>query len=193
MRPETVGSSEHLELAKRLAEESITLVRNDDSLIPLRVEAGQRILSLESEPVNVTPADTTALYPPQLAGALRVRHADVTEVVYPHHPEPSDISAVLEKARDHDLVVLGTVTATPGQVDLAHALLELGKPLVTVALRTPFDLAAYPGSATHVCTYSPHRPSLDALTSALFGDIPFQGHLPVAIPGLYSRGHGIAT
>ena len=86
------------------------------------------------------------------------------------------------------LSILGTVTATPGQVDLAHALLELGKPIVTVALRTPFDLAAYPGSATHVCTYSPHRPSLDALTSALFGDIPFQGHLPVAIPGLYPRG-----
>jgi beta-N-acetylhexosaminidase len=193
MQPDIVGSPDHLELAKRLAQESITLVRNDDSLIPLGVEAGRRILSLEPEPVNVTPADTTALYPPQLASALRVRHPDVTEVVYPHHPAPSDISAVLEKARDHELVVLGTVTATPGQVDLAHALLELGKPMVTVALRTPFDLAAYPGSANHVCTYSAHRPSLNALTSALFGDIPFQGHLPVAIPGLYSRGHGIAT
>jgi beta-N-acetylhexosaminidase len=100
---------------------------------------------------------------------------------------------VLEKAKDHDLVVLGTVNATPGQVDLAHALLGLGKPMVTVALRTPFDLAAYPGSASHVCTYSAHRPSLEALTSALFGDIPFQGHLPAAIPGLYPRGHGTET
>jgi len=193
MQPEIVSSPDHLELAKRLAEESITLVRNDDSLIPLRVEAGHRILSLEPEPVNVTPADTTAMYPSHLAGALRVRHPDVTEVVYPHHPEPSDISAVLEKAKDHDLVVLGTVNATPGQVDLAHALLGLGKPMVTVALRTPFDLAAYPGSASHVCTYSAHRPSLEALTSALFGDIPFQGHLPAAIPGLYPRGHGTET
>jgi len=190
--PEIVGSPDHLELAKRLAEESITLVRND-SLIPLRVEAGHRILSLEPEPVNVTPADTTALYPPQLAAALQARHAEVSEVVYSHHPERSEISAVVDKAKDHDLIILGTVTATPGQVELAAALLGLGKPLVTVALRTPFDLSAYPGSATHVCTYSSHRPSLDALTSALFGDIPFNGHLPAAIPGLYPHGHGLDT
>ena len=190
---EIVGSSEHLHLARRLAQESVTLVRNDDSLIPLRVEPGRRILTLEPEPVNVTPADTTALYPPQLAAALRARHPDVTDVVYSHHPERSEIAAVVEKARDHDLIILGTVTATPGQVDLASALIQLGKPLVTVALRTPFDLAAYPASATHVCTYGSHRRSLDALTSALFGDISFQGHLPAAIPGLYPRGHGIET
>ena len=193
MRPEIVGSPDHLELAKRLAEESVTLVRNDDSLIPLGVEPGQRILSLEPEPVNVTPADTTALYAPQLAAALRARYPDVTDVVYPHHPERSEIAAIVEKARDHDLIILGTVTATPGQVDLALALLQLGKALVTVALRTPFDLSAYPSSATHICTYSSHRPSLDALTSALFGDIPFKGHLPAAIPGLYPHGHGIET
>jgi beta-N-acetylhexosaminidase len=193
MRPETVGSPDHLEMARRLAQESITLVRNDDSLIPLQAEPGRRILALEPEPVNVTPADTTALYPPQLAAALRSRHPDVTDVVYSHHPERSEIAAVVEKARDHDLIILGTVTATPGQVDLVSALLQLGKPMVTVALRTPFDLAAYPSSATHVCTYSAHRPSLDAFTSALFGDIPFKGHLPAAIPGLYPHGHGIAT
>ncbi|HYJ25298.1 MAG TPA: glycoside hydrolase family 3 N-terminal domain-containing protein [Acidimicrobiia bacterium] len=193
IRPELVGSPSHLELAKRLAEESITLVRDDASLIPLRSEPGLRILALEPEPFNVTPADTTALYSPQLAEALRARHPDVTEVVYPHRPEGSDISAVVEKAEDRDLIILGTVTATPGQVDLANVLLELGKPLITVALRTPFDLASYPGSKTHVCTYSSHRPSLDTLTFALFGDISFQGHLPAAIPGLYPRGHGIGT
>jgi beta-N-acetylhexosaminidase len=193
MRPDIVGSLDHLQLAKRLAQESITLVRNDDSLIPLRSEPSLRILSLEPEPVNVTPADTTALYPPRLAAALRVRYDDVTEVVYPHRPERSDISAVVEEADDHDLIILGTVTATAGQTDLTNALLESGKPLITVALRTPFDLATYPGSRTHVCTYSSHGPSLDALTSALFGDNPFEGHLPAAIPGLYPRGHGIET
>jgi beta-N-acetylhexosaminidase len=193
IRPELVGSGAHRQLAKRLAEESITLVRNDDSLVPLRPEAGQDLLCLEPEPVNVTPADTTALYPPQFASALRARHPRVTEIVYPHDPKPSDIAAVVEHAKDHDAIVLGTVTATRGQVDLADALLGLGKPLITVALRTPFDLSLYPASATHACTYGAHRPSLDALTSALFGDIPFRGHLPVAIPGLYPRGHGIET
>ncbi|HEU5112424.1 MAG TPA: glycoside hydrolase family 3 N-terminal domain-containing protein, partial [Acidimicrobiia bacterium] len=193
IRPERVGSAGHRQLAMRLAEASITLVRNDDSLIPLRPEAGQRLLCLEPEPVNVTPADTTALYPPQLASALSARHPGVTATVYPHNPTPSDIAAVVAQAKDHDVIVLGTVTATSGQIDLAQTLLGLGKPMVTLALRTPFDLGTYPGSSTHACTYGAHRPSLDALTAALFGHIPFRGHLPVAIPGLHERGHGIET
>ena len=97
----------------------------------------------------------------------------MTGTVYPHNPKPTDIAAIVEQAKDHDVIVLGTVTATHGQVDLAQTLLRLGKPMVTLALRTPFDLAAYPRSATHA--HGSHRPSLDALTSALFGDIPFRG------------------
>ncbi len=193
IRPETVGSADHLELAGRLAEASVTLVRNDDGIIPIRLDAGQRIFSLEPEPVNVTPADTTSLYPPRLAAALRTRHPDVTEAVYPHHPGPNDIESVVNTARDHDLVVVGTVGATPGQAKLVDVLLATGTPVVTIALRTPYDVAAYPASTTHVCTYNAHTPSLEALASALFGAAPFRGHLPAAIPGLHPRGHGITS
>jgi beta-N-acetylhexosaminidase len=87
--------------------------------------------------------------------------------------------------------VVATVNATPGQARLVEALLAIGKPVVTVALRTPYDLAAYPRASTHLCTYSGHLPSLQALAAALFGEIPLVGHLPVAIPGLYPSGHGL--
>jgi beta-N-acetylhexosaminidase len=62
---------------------------------------------------------------------------------------------------------------------------------VTVALRTPFDLAAYPSSATHVCSYGVLEPSCEAAAAALFGERPFRGRLPVPIPGLYPVGHGL--
>ena len=56
--------------------------------------------------------------------------------------------------------------------------------VVTVALRTPWDLAAYPRAGTHVATYSILRDSMDALAAALFGDAgspqaAFPGRLPV--------------
>ena len=66
------------------------------------------------------------------------------------------------------------------------ALLATGRPVVTVALRTPWDLAAYPEAGTHVCTYSILPESMAALAAALFGrtepgtQAPFPGHLPVA-------------
>lgn len=192
LSPEIVGGEAQHTLARRLAEHSVTLVRDDDGVLPLR-DPGARILALEPLPSNVTPADTTALYGPQLAAALRSRHAAVTEIVYPHSPAASDIDSAVSSVEGHDVVVVGTVNAAPGQPELVAALLATGKPVITVALRTPYDLAAYPGSATHVCTYSGHRPSLDAFTAALFGDKPFRGRLPAAIPGLFQRGHGIKT
>ena len=66
-------------------------------------------------------------------------------------------------------------------------------PTVTVALRTPHDLATYPLARTHACTYSVVEPSMESLADALWGAIPFRGRLPGAIPGLYARGHGIQT
>ena len=66
-----------------------------------------------------------------------------------------------------------------------------GTPTVTVAMRTPYDLAAYPGAGTHLCSYAIVPASVGAVADALFGRQPLGGRLPVAIPGLYPRGHGM--
>ncbi len=34
-------------------------------------------------------------------------------------------------------------------------------------------------------------PSMEALAAALLGEAPFAGRLPVAITGLFPRGHGL--
>ena len=47
-----------------------------------------------------------------------------------------------------------------------------GTPTVTVAMRTPYDLAAYPGSATHLCSYAIVPCSVVAVADALFGRAP---------------------
>jgi beta-N-acetylhexosaminidase len=79
-------------------------------------------------------------------------------------------------------VVVGTIAASsdPAQARLVEALLDTGRPVVTVALRTPWDLAAYPRARTHVAAYGILQPTLAALAAAMTGAIPFQGRLPVA-------------
>jgi beta-N-acetylhexosaminidase len=79
----------------------------------------------------------------------------------------------------------------PEQAALVNQLLALNVPAVTIALRTPYDLAAYPQSQTHLCTYSIHEPSMAAVTAVLWGKTPATGQLPVTIPGLYDFGHGL--
>ena len=91
------------------------------------------------------------------------------------------------------MVVVGTIAAEPGsaQADLVDALLATGRPVVTAALRTPWDLLAYPDAGTHLCTYSVLPDSLEALASALVGRLEPSGKLPVPLGDLYPVGHGL--
>ena len=72
-----------------------------------------------------------------------------------------------------------------------NELLATGVPTVAVALRTPYDLVAYPAAATYACTYGLRRPMMEALANALFGKAPFGGKLPVTIADHYDAGHGL--
>lgn len=63
-------------------------------------------------------------------------------------------------------------------------LLKLDKPVINIALRLPYDLAAFPQASTYVCTYSILEPSMRAVAKAVFGHSEMTGRLPVSIPGL---------
>lgn len=187
-----VGSPGHRALAAELAARSITLLR-DDGRLPLRLDPGARVVAVMPAPTDQTPADTSSTVEPGLATALRRHHPKVDEVVVAHAPSPDEIRATREVAVRSDLVVVGTTAALlePSQAELVAALLETGVPVVTVALRTPFDLTAYPASTIHVSTYGILGPSLDALADALFGAAGFRGRLPAAVPGIHPTSHGI--
>jgi beta-N-acetylhexosaminidase len=117
----------------------------------------------------------------------------VEEILLPAAPGSADIAGLGHRLATFDLVVVGTFSAhlQPAQTALAEQVLATGKPTVTVALRTPWDLLAYPSAPTHICSYGILPPSMEALAGALLGESPFVGRLPVDIAGLYPRGHGL--
>lgn len=182
---EVVGSADHRQLASELAARSLTLVRDDARVLPLRPAAGARIAAIMPAPRDLTPADTSSYVTPGLAAALRAFHPAVDEVITSHPPTTAEIAAIRDRAAAGawGAVVVGTLSATPGsaQAALVETLLATGLPVVTVALRTPWDLAAYPGAGTHVATYSILPESMNALAAALFGRAAFHGRLPVRL------------
>jgi len=190
---DVVGCADHQALALSVATQAITLVRDDAGLLPLRLPTEARIAAVLPQPQDLTPADTSSYEHPSLGAALQNYHPLVTEYITGHSPTEDEITAVRQQAANSDLIVLGTISASlnPHQQSLAHALLGLDVPVITVALRTPYDLAFYPESQTHLCTYSIQQQALDALTAALWGEVPIGGRLPTAIATLYPAGHGI--
>jgi len=187
-----VGSDEHLALAARVASRSITLVRDDQGMLPLRPGPSERILVIQPDPTELTPADTSSFERARLADAIAVHHGAVDGLIVDQQPGSTDIAAARDAARRADAVIVGTVSASmePAQADLVNAILDIGTPTITVALRTPYDLTVYETAQTHLCTYSIKGPSLTALAAVLFGEAEAPGLLPVPLGDLYPRGHG---
>lgn len=190
-----VGSKEHTDLAGEAAQRSVTLVRNDAGLLPLRLEQSTRIAAIMPTPIDLTPADTSSLVKPGLAAALRNHHGNVDEFVVGHPPSDADIAAMRSRAADYDVLVVGTISAAldPQQATLVNQLIDSGVPTVTIAMRTPYDLNVYDNATTYVCSYGLRQQSLDATAAALFGATPFVGRLPVTVSDQYPLGHGLDT
>jgi beta-N-acetylhexosaminidase len=182
---EVVGCREHLDLAYEVAARSITLVRDRQGYLPLDLRPEARVLAVVPRPADLTPADTSSYERVDLAGALRRYHPNVEQVDISLNPAEEESAAVLEQAAGYDLVIIATIGALAfaGQAALVRSLLERGERVIAVALRLPYDIAAYLGAPAYVCTYSLQPPSLAALSDALFGKIPFQGRLPVSVTG----------
>jgi len=181
---EVVGCAEHRALADELARRSITLIRDRDGLLPVRLASDSRVLVIEPRPRDLTPADTTSsLAAGGLAEALRARALLVDGVVVEAAVTDTEIADLRDRAAAADLVVLGTVDALGQRSvgELARALVATGTPVVAVALRGPWDADGYPQVGTVLATYGIQAPSLAALARALVGDAPISGRLPVRI------------
>jgi beta-N-acetylhexosaminidase len=134
-------------------------------------------------PADLTPADTSSTVAPGLATALRSRFPDIDEIVVEQSPDAGSIAAVRDRAVEAHAVVIGTIDGhrQPAQIELVEALAGTGTPVVAVALRGPWDIAAYPPAVTALATYSILPASLDALAAVLAGEAEAPGRLPVAI------------
>ena len=187
-----VGCAEHQAVADEIAERSITLVRDDANLLPLKINPKHRIAAIVPKPVDLTPADTSSYVTPELGTAMRQYHHNVDEFILSYAPEADEIAKLLEHLQEYDMFIISTLNAyaSPAQAKFVRQALKLGIPSVVAALRLPYDLTVFPEAKTYVCTYSILEPSMRALAKTLFGEIELEGKLPVSIPNLYPLGHG---
>lgn len=182
---DVVGCAEHQHIAQTIADRSITLIR-DNGRLPLRPGADQTILVITPEPANLTPADSSFGAQIKLADAIRGRHPQTRALELPRNATESDVTTLVQQASGADFVIVGTLVADsdPRQAALVRALHVQGKAPIVVALRTPYDMIAFPEIETYLCAYSIRDVTTEAVARVLFGEIAAQGVLPCPIPGV---------
>lgn len=169
--------------ALELARQSITVLRAAG--LPLR----GRVLAISYGRPDITVVEEQPTLADVVARTIPGARAHRIERLV-----AADIGAAVGAARDADVVVVGTYDALgdPVQAELVTALQRV-RPTVAVALRSPYDVLAYPGVGGFVCAYSGREPALVAAVEVMTGARPPLGRLPVDVRDLYRTGAGMRS
>ncbi|MCM2414006.1 MULTISPECIES: glycoside hydrolase family 3 protein [unclassified Streptomyces] len=196
----TVGTRSHLAAADRIAEHTTTLLANDGSLLPLSRRSHRNLLVVGADPAS--PSGTTGPPTTTLADEFKGLGYAATALSTGTAPTQANIDAAVAAAQGKDAVVVGTynVTATSSQRALVSALAATGVPVVTVAIRNPYDIAQLAGTgyAASLATYSWTDVELRAAARVIAGRAEPEGTLPVPVQRaddparvLYPVGYGL--
>ena len=192
---ESVGCTEHRQAAQALADASITLVRDEAGLVPLRLPSEAQLAVIDFSLPRFSLVEEARRTARLLHSEVQARHPRASLTSVTPQPTAAERDQVLATTAEADLLLVFTRNADqfPEQASLVRELLGAGKPIVTVAMRNPFDLLAFPAAPTYLAAYGDATVTLSAVARALFGETSITGRLPVSLPGLYPRGHGLRS
>jgi beta-N-acetylhexosaminidase len=217
--PRLVGKPENIVTGQRISDASITLVRNNGKLLPLRDgRPGKRPLVLY-QPVKARPTMLVIILCDNvraddgrvLERQIRKRAPDA-RVVYVDPRVAAARSDVVLKATDQAQQVVVAVYVVPsaartrtvarGQKNsaslpdstaklLSRILARASEKTVVLAMGTPYLTKDFPTIQNYICAFSNATVSEISVARALFGEIPIPGHLPVNISNASVLGAGI--
>ncbi|WP_255259607.1 glycoside hydrolase family 3 protein [Lentibacillus sp. CBA3610] len=178
---ENIGTDEHLQTADEIANRSITLVKNENDVLPLE----------SSEDVFIT--GPSSAKPGLLSDQLNNKTVEASSLATDTSPSDGQIDEAVANAEEADKVIVTTYTANTNeaQQQLVGELEATDKPVIVAAIRNPYDLMAFPEVDGYLATYGFQDVSVNALSNVMAGDVNPFGKLPVTLPDLYEYGHGL--
>ncbi|HEV7838981.1 MAG TPA: glycoside hydrolase family 3 N-terminal domain-containing protein [Gemmatimonadaceae bacterium] len=188
-----VGDSSNVQVARRVAEKSITLVKDSLRLIPLSVP-GARVLSITLARRTDLPAGN-AFNAELRSGLPNLRTEFVaTEDAALNYPrliaaaDSADVTIVSSyMAAGSDVV---TLNAPQPFTNFVQTLAQRGRKPIVVSFGNPYLLQQLPWVGTYLIAWGGFPVSQTAAARALLGTSAISGHLPITIPPYAARGAG---
>ena len=215
-----VAKPENVAAGQRMADEAITLVRDNGKVIPLpslgTPEAAlpyQSLTEVSNRLVMVIFSDDLRTDSGRMLERQILARVPDARVIYVDARSAAGMKpAVVEavEAAEHVIAAVyviptagkamraagGGLTNTVAMDDATGSLLTAILPraadrTVVLAMGNPYVVQDFPAIQNYLCAFSNAAVSETAAVKAIFGEIPIGGHLPVTIPGIASRGEGI--
>ncbi|WP_243726544.1 glycoside hydrolase family 3 protein [Actinocrispum wychmicini] len=170
-----VGTPESLRQIQDISDRSVTVLRNDAGLLPVRTKPARILVTGWDNPAFPgLPAEPVATLAKAVGG---------TAIATGGAPSAAQIGQAVAAANGSDLVIVLTngLRTSASQTSLVNRLVATGKPVVAVAAQVPYD-PAFADVPTWITTYAWRDMSMASLAKVIFGQISPRGKLPVNVP-----------
>lgn len=186
--PADQSPESHRDLAKKIAERSVTLVRDNNNSLPLKtwLSSGSVLNIILQDKRN---SETGMEYMKNLD-----RYYPVTHIRIDPQTDPAGYASAADLAMRSSAVILtsyvqalsgsGTLKLTEKQQSFIRSLKNMtpkDKPFIFVSLGTPYLINYFPDIPTYLCTYSSNEMSEETAIDAIRGKLKPQGLLPVML------------
>ncbi|MGA7695541.1 MAG: glycoside hydrolase family 3 N-terminal domain-containing protein [Candidatus Sulfotelmatobacter sp.] len=211
-----VGKPKNLAFGQQVAQDAVTLVRDNGKVLPLKSSLGYQGTAKAALPyttqeethnqvVAVLFSDDVRTDSGRAFGReFRARIPDA-RVIYVDPRVAAGMSDEVLKAVEEAKTVVAAVYVIPtaGKVGNTIAMADATGVLLqqlldraaekteVIAMGNPYLAADFPKIENYMCTFSNATVSEIAAVKALFGESAIRGHLPVSIPNVAQRGAGI--
>ena len=203
-----IATPSHWRFARNVAAQAVTLIKNDDALVPLQASARKVLVLVITDteesrlevnrPGSVSFEEPTGSYFTQL---LRHRHFDVATVKLSAASTTEEMERALTMLRRSDLAIVslfvGVHTSSgmigvPGRLaSFVRSANDVSTPMILVCFGDPYAVTGWPAPRAIVCAYSDAEAEQEAVVSCLTGNEPIHGRLPVRLSARYPIGFGI--
>jgi beta-glucosidase-like glycosyl hydrolase/CubicO group peptidase (beta-lactamase class C family) len=183
---QSVTIESHINLAKEIAENSITLLKNDDDILPLNINEHKNIYcvtltdKMGSEKVS------------HFQNIFENRVGEINSALLTKKSMRWEYNNLLKEIKDSDLIILSTfldvktyqgpVNLAVEQIDFIADVLRSGVPTILISFKNPYLLYLFPETSTYLNAFSHSRVSQRAMLRAILGEIDIKGTLPITIP-----------
>ncbi|MGN7387286.1 beta-N-acetylhexosaminidase [Sporosarcina sp. SAFN-015] len=172
-----VGSAKHHDDMEEIYKQGITEVKGPG--IPIAAE--DRVLLVHPKNEYAMMVEDKRYATLTMAEQLKKVHGNVVSMEIDGESS-SDID-MKELAGEYDHIVFLTLNADKheNQRRLVNELLESGKPVDVIAVRSPYDASYFPKANRVICTYEFTQSAFEVVASHLAGTTTINGRLPVTI------------
>ena len=216
----TVGRPENVAAGQQMADDAVTLVRqNGAAVLPLK-KAGtaanglpyQGVVEVRNHLLVIVFTDDVRLEAGRvLERQIKLRAPDANVIFTDPQLSGAMADNILRAATEAENIVVAVYASpTAGKMvkaeggtrnsvslpgdsaNLLHQILKAdASKTMVMAVGNPYLAKDFPEAQNYLCTFSATQVSELSAVKALFGEIEIHGHLPVTIPGVAARGEGI--